>query len=1013
MRVLLTNCSSLAGIGGGQTAYRNLLINNPKIDLTILESSRQSLNNKNDAYKNIKIVLVKKYLNKNDILISKGFKKFTKHVSSILNEDIDDYVTARNIAETVRGMTFDIIDVPDYETFSRFLPSALSDVGVSYGKIVLSLHGRVSTTLSYEWDYLKSKKSRQELKSSIKKEDEVFSNADIRYGLSDFYKRTLIDRINLPVNIINPFSCINIPSISKNKIKTNTLPACNFIGRLERLKGIEAYIDLLWSLNKPKLYSSAEIIGEDRKIKSGFVSNLIRNIAKRRNIKIKYSGSKIPRKMQLHMENHPIVGCLPSIYDTFNLVGLELLLWGHPVIIGKNTGCYEFLKKEYPNLIGYSAIDCSLPSLSSSKLNEFLKNYHDIRKEILKFFKENKPELDKDELYSIYANSKAEYNSNIRNSISMRFCGYKSMEKYSCLKSLSRNQFEKIAKSPFIDSFKTEIAKYKSLITNQIPKYQLYFKKNLQKIFPYLYQNKKTLKNYQKLLNKYSFLKEDTEKNILIKIKWCFYFYAMWRYSNRFSIYRELSRLHDKFRYNELSITYLLRSMLIPINLSIDQKDSVVQKLKSIGMHHEAKVANIKYGDNSSEDIYNYLNERYNKLKDPPINKFSDYLDNRSSQKIRVSIIVSVYNPKEEILKRFIRLLSEFHMIKSNEVEIIIIDSGSDLPLCQNTSFLSGLKNLNYLLARTSERETIQSAWNRGIVESKSPYLVFLGVDETIRNDALNILADFLDKNPNKNWVMSNSIATAVNENGIFLEDSMFYDRKRFSRSATLFDCTFLSYVGGMYRKSLHDNHGYYDESFNGAGDTEFKCRLFPYIKPAYIPETLGIFLDYPVARKTASSKIEIEDSRAWYIFRTKGGLKYLFKNENIEAIEDLVLFCLSGKRSYTSHISESDCVTANIGLSLIKDLGGKSLLLKYKDSLEELVKAIYESEFFYNASSNNLKKSKILSNKARLFFKLLAKDFPSNNFPEDIFTDSHFFAHGWLWPISDIDKVSNKLFPF
>ena len=39
------------------------------------------------------------------------------------------------------------------------------------------------------------------------------------------------------------------------------------------------------------------------------------------------------------------------------------------------------------------------------------------------------------------------------------------------------------------------------------------------------------------------------------------------------------------------------------------------------------------------------------------------------------------------------------------------------------------------------------------------------------------------------------------------------------------------------------------------------------------IPQTLGVFLNYPEERTTASPKAEIEDLRAWYLHRTVAGL--------------------------------------------------------------------------------------------------------------------------------------------
>ena len=76
-------------------------------------------------------------------------------------------------------------------------------------------------------------------------------------------------------------------------------------------------------------------------------------------------------------------------------------------------------------------------------------------------------------------------------------------------------------------------------------------------------------------------------------------------------------------------------------------------------------------------------------------------------------------------------------------------------------------------------------------------------------------------------------------------------------------------WVGGMYRKSIHEHFGYYDSTFKVAGDTEFKSRILKFINVAYINENLGIFLNYPDERKSETPLAEIEDLRAWYLYRT------------------------------------------------------------------------------------------------------------------------------------------------
>ena len=58
----------------------------------------------------------------------------------------------------------------------------------------------------------------------------------------------------------------------------------------------------------------------------------------------------------------------------------------------------------------------------------------------------------------------------------------------------------------------------------------------------------------------------------------------------------------------------------------------------------------------------------------------------------------------------------------------------------------------------------------------------------------------------------------------------MPYDRRKYQQDLVYLETCYLSWVGALYRRSIHDRFGYYDGSFRGAGDTEFKSRILPFI---------------------------------------------------------------------------------------------------------------------------------------------------------------------------------------
>jgi hypothetical protein len=205
---------------------------------------------------------------------------------------------------------------------------------------------------------------------------------------------------------------------------------------------------------------------------------------------------------------------------------------------------------------------------------------------------------------------------------------------------------------------------------------------------------------------------------------------------------------------------------------------------------------------------------------------------------------------------------------------------------------------------RVHRKITIQEAWNFAITKAQGEYLSFLGVDETIYPSALTDLAAKLDLESTVDWVMANSIVTEVGPDGQFIRDVMKYERRNAEFEFPFLETCYVSYVAGMYRKNIHQRFGYYDPTFRGAGDTEFKSRVLPALKVYYLNVTLGEFLNYPEARTTATERIELEDIRAWYIFRTPGGLRYQATLAGEGFLESLGRSALEYRKSYYEHTS-------------------------------------------------------------------------------------------------------------
>jgi glycosyltransferase involved in cell wall biosynthesis len=275
----------------------------------------------------------------------------------------------------------------------------------------------------------------------------------------------------------------------------------------------------------------------------------------------------------------------------------------------------------------------------------------------------------------------------------------------------------------------------------------------------------------------------------------------------------------------------------------------------------------------------------------------------KSSKNPKISIIVSSFNASSK-LKVFLNRLSMCPELLTGEAEILLIDANSFSPDAHLAVGIADELGISLRSIRLHRRITIQEAWNYGILNARGEFLSFLGVDETIHPTALTELSQVLEHDQNVDWVMSNTIVTEVDGNGCFMKDVMIYNRKDADVASPFLETCYVSYVGGMYRKNIHQKFGYYDPTFKGAGDTEFKSRVLPSLKVSYLNKTLGEFLNYPEERTTATERVELEDIRAWYIFRTPGGLKYQTSLAGVSFLESLGTGTLGYRKSYCGHLS-------------------------------------------------------------------------------------------------------------
>jgi glycosyltransferase involved in cell wall biosynthesis len=213
-----------------------------------------------------------------------------------------------------------------------------------------------------------------------------------------------------------------------------------------------------------------------------------------------------------------------------------------------------------------------------------------------------------------------------------------------------------------------------------------------------------------------------------------------------------------------------------------------------------------------------------------------------------VSAIVSVYDADEFLAGCLDDLLAQ---TIADRIEIIVIDSASpgregDIA----REYRERHPNIRYL--RTDRRETIYAAWNRGVRMATAPYLTNANADDRHRQDALEILVRALEENPEAVLAYAPYYETP-RKNDAWDSDAARkrVDPPKFRRGLLLLRC----FVGPqpVWRRSLHDEIGMFDDRLAIAGDYEFWLRAAERHRFVHVPEILGLYYASPTGSNAAA----------------------------------------------------------------------------------------------------------------------------------------------------------------
>jgi hypothetical protein len=782
------------------------------------------------------------------------------------------FLQAADIAHSVQGLQFDVLDWPDSQPTGVFLKPACEYFGVAVSRMVLFLaHSRFSV-LREDW--------QAETWSDIPLgllEQWSARCADIRYSLSDLRAAEQSSGLGLPVHVFDPLRIVTpMPRLADTDGEAP--PNLYFFGRPEKGRGTDTFLALVEALPR-ELYAQAFLCGADYQLQDGGSAQafLARTIAER-DLPVSIRKLPLPAELRQILEAKSLL-FFPGREDIQHLTALDALFSGCPVVLGAGSSVAGLLRRRFPET-PFLEVGSENPAAALPNLEALLREYTEYRSTLVEFLPQRSVAAEGPALEAIYRQPehsdtllRGELRKWFRRVFS-RYGGYEPAERRG-LRTFAVRLSERVEQ------------------TLNAPRDSGGM--SLRGIYCHLRQQP-----------------ENTHEALDRKVELCSHISNIIKV-DRIRIWNELSRL-ERMRGNLTTAAgYKLRTLRFLGRDRFGDLPLLCRLLEHGGFPLEAQAARALFGRDDAADrsVESLLASALHVhcRHQPQMSGVTD--DRRTILQPRVSLIVATGDTAEK-LEFFFRRAVLQTLVESGQLELILVDSEPSTERLEAFRACAARFNISAMYAAGGKAESMSAAWNRGIFFARAPYLALLELHHALEPQCLERFAAELDADDSLDWIVSSHVVAAVDREGKHLRDLALHRRSDFEWPAVYLDRDMMNAPGALYRRSLHERFGYFDPTLFRKGRIEFHNRIRPWIRLKAIDETLAADFRFPESAQPVGPADELEELRAVLLHRSIPGMRFGLRTRSNEECRLLLRRCFAIQNEDSSRPrSDIDCAAA------------------------------------------------------------------------------------------------------